>query len=252
MTDDHQASRDGGTTPDEDELVSAVLDGVATDEERARVASDPRLTARLEAFGSVRSVLGSPAPERTAPAVRQAGEHTDHRRDSGSRRGGRPLVWAGAAAAALVLVVAGAGILVSTPPGGGDDEAASTAADAERSTSGASTSTATDDGRSEGDDLAASGAIPTTTGPVGSAPESAVAGGGLADLGAWPSVDALAEVVTALPVPAPMAPGPCPAPFDAAGALAEATATVGGTAVVVGRGGSGVLVVELGTCRPLT
>jgi hypothetical protein len=44
-------------TPDEDELVSRVLDGDATDEERTRVDGDPRLRARLQAFQRVQTAL---------------------------------------------------------------------------------------------------------------------------------------------------------------------------------------------------
>ena len=50
-------------TPDpDDELASAVLDGEATAEERARADADPRLQARVEALASVRDALAAPVP----------------------------------------------------------------------------------------------------------------------------------------------------------------------------------------------
>lgn len=48
-------------TPD-DLLVSAVLDGVASPDEVQRVASDPRLSARLEEFRAVAAAVGGPVP----------------------------------------------------------------------------------------------------------------------------------------------------------------------------------------------
>jgi len=44
----------------DDELVSAVLDGEATAEERARVAADPVLSARLAEFTAVAEAVGAP------------------------------------------------------------------------------------------------------------------------------------------------------------------------------------------------
>lgn len=44
----------------DDELVSAVLDGEATDEELARVQADPALGARLEEFAAVARAVGAP------------------------------------------------------------------------------------------------------------------------------------------------------------------------------------------------
>ncbi len=45
-----------------DELISRVLDGDATDEERARVAREPALQARLRAFERVRAALADVEP----------------------------------------------------------------------------------------------------------------------------------------------------------------------------------------------
>lgn len=52
---------DSPPTPD-DLLVSAVLDGIASPDEVQRVASDPRLTARLAEFRAVAEAVGGPVP----------------------------------------------------------------------------------------------------------------------------------------------------------------------------------------------
>ena len=57
-------------TPD-DLLVSAVLDGVASPDDVARVTGDPALTARLEQFRSVARAVGGPVPL-VDPVVRDA------------------------------------------------------------------------------------------------------------------------------------------------------------------------------------
>ncbi|MBL8777743.1 MAG: hypothetical protein JNK12_17510 [Acidimicrobiales bacterium] len=57
-------------TPD-DLLVSAVLDGVASPDDVARVTGDPGLTARLEQFRSVARAVGGPVPL-VDPVVRDA------------------------------------------------------------------------------------------------------------------------------------------------------------------------------------
>jgi hypothetical protein len=108
------------TRPD-DELVSAVLDGAATPEERARVEADPRLRSRLEEFRQVAALVGeAPEPpsvldrQRTLAAARRAAGLPSARPP---RR--TPLVLK--VAAALVLVV-GLGALVSQLDLGGDDE----------------------------------------------------------------------------------------------------------------------------------
>jgi hypothetical protein len=57
---------DQPTTPAEDELVSAVLDGDATEEERSRVLADPHLHARLAEFERVRAALNDVAVDGAA------------------------------------------------------------------------------------------------------------------------------------------------------------------------------------------
>jgi hypothetical protein len=61
---------DAEPTPD-DLLVSAVLDGIASPEEAARVAADPRLAARLAEFRAVARAVGGPVPL-VDPDVRDA------------------------------------------------------------------------------------------------------------------------------------------------------------------------------------
>lgn len=61
---------DSPPTPD-DLLVSAVLDGIASPDEVQRVASDPRLAARLAEFRAVMAAVGGPVPL-VDTAVREA------------------------------------------------------------------------------------------------------------------------------------------------------------------------------------
>lgn len=70
MTSKEGAMNDPDPTPD-DLLVSAVLDGVASPDDVARVAGDPVLTARLEQFRSVARAVGGPVPL-VDPVVRGA------------------------------------------------------------------------------------------------------------------------------------------------------------------------------------
>jgi negative regulator of sigma E activity len=56
------------TDDERDELLSAVLDGVATDEEIGRVRTDPELSAALEELRRVQQLLGSPPPAPTGVA----------------------------------------------------------------------------------------------------------------------------------------------------------------------------------------
>lgn len=145
-------------TPD-DLLVSAVLDGVASPDDVARVAADPRLSARLEQFRAVAEAVRGPVPL-VDPVVRDA--HLARARDAFGHAGTvgadtRPLVAPGATtppppadfaaaraqrarrarprailsiAAAVVLVVAAGAFLVrlgGSSPSGDDAEVAATA-----------------------------------------------------------------------------------------------------------------------------
>jgi hypothetical protein len=258
---DHTSSGpgDGRTSEAEDELVSAVLDGVASDEERALVEADPRLTARLAAFSAVRSTLGTPAPDRSVapPPAGPARQRPRPRRS--------PSVWIGAAAAALVLVLGGVAVLDSR--GGSGDEAASTAAD----TAGSDPSEADgSDGAAEDleladpglstevdprSDAAAAASEPPTTVPSTTVLSGEATSGEaivvLADLGSFATVDELSVALSARPPATVEGMSPCAATFAAAGARAEVTALVASTRVEAGRGPSGVVVVDPVGCRVL-
>ncbi len=136
MTDPHPPD------PDQFELISAYVDGEATDEERARVEDDATLLARADQLSTLRTRLAAPAPphslvdthvaaaldafdgvDRTMPetstsTVRQLGAHRNRRLLQRF-----PLL----AAAAVLIVVALAGALVARGLGGDtrSDETAS-------------------------------------------------------------------------------------------------------------------------------
>lgn len=187
-------------TPD-DLLVSAVLDGVASPDDVARVAADPRLSARLEQFRAVAEAVRGPVPL-VDPVVRDA--HLARARDAFGHAGTvgadtRPLVAPGATtppppadfaaaraqrarrarprailsiAAAVVLVVAAGAFLVrlgGSSPSGDDAEVAATAPPALES----------DDTSSGAEAFAPEAGAPASTTPttVADAPGSAAAGG---------------------------------------------------------------------------
>jgi hypothetical protein len=117
----------------DDDLVSAVLDGEATADERAQVAADPVLSARLAEFADAAERVAGPVAPRDAAdrdraiaaAVAEGHRredvvvdlHRDNRRDNG-----RFL----AVAAVVLLVLLAAGFLVARMgDGGGNDTAAS-------------------------------------------------------------------------------------------------------------------------------
>lgn len=187
-------------TPD-DLLVSAVLDGVASPDDVARVAADPRLSARLEQFRAVAEAVRGPVPL-VDPVVRDA--HLARARDAFGHAGTvgadtRPLVAPGATtppppadfaaaraqrarrarprailsiAAAVVLVVAAGAFLVrlgGSSPSGDDAEVAATAPPAVES----------DDTSSGAEAFAPEAEAPASTTPttVADAPGSAAAGG---------------------------------------------------------------------------
>jgi hypothetical protein len=124
----------------DDELVSAVLDGEATAEERARVEGDPVLSARLQEFAAVRDQVAEPVRtwsgadrERAIAAAKAAVRH--HRpeergnvRPLRRRQGEIPRFLAVAAAVLFVLV--GIGFLASqtSRDDAGEDSAADAAA----------------------------------------------------------------------------------------------------------------------------
>jgi hypothetical protein len=139
----------GYRRPD-DELVSAVLDGEATPEERARVEADPELSARLAEFAAVRDAVGAPvAPpsdatrERAIAAAKVAVRH--HGEPSGnvrplkrrSRAADVPRFLAVAAAVLLVLVTFGV-LANASGDDAGDDSGSDALSSADTSGEGSS------------------------------------------------------------------------------------------------------------------
>lgn len=122
MTDDPRTPHDpppATITAAEDDVVSAVLDGEATAEERDAVLGDPRLRARLRELERLRSATADAPP--LAPSARDeiltraldaaaitpsvgAGDELAGRRAEAARRRARVLV-AGAAVAVVLLAV---------------------------------------------------------------------------------------------------------------------------------------------------
>lgn len=120
--------------PRDDEIVSAVLDGEATEAERERVAADPALRARLDEFAAVRARVAAPVaaldeltarrlvttavesgPSGDAPAAGPSGAPPSHAHPWWRRSAG----WVGSAAA-VVAVVAGVSVLAGDL--GSDDD----------------------------------------------------------------------------------------------------------------------------------
>jgi hypothetical protein len=113
----------------DDELVSAVLDGEATPDERARVAADPVLAARLAEFTVVAEAVGAPVetPAEAARDAAVAAALAERRRPDPvvvplrpRRSNGSFLAIAAAVMGALLL----AGLLAGRLDSGGDDQLA--------------------------------------------------------------------------------------------------------------------------------
>ncbi len=118
----------------DDDLVSAVLDGKATADERARVLADPVLRARLEEFGAVRDLIGSPVPPQDDAdrdeAIRRAIAEGRRPEEVVVRlRPNRPALPRWLATAAAIAVVVAAGFLVVRLGGDGEDLAGDDSAD---------------------------------------------------------------------------------------------------------------------------
>lgn len=116
------------TFPPDDDLVSAVLDGEATPEERARVAADPRLQARLEELRAASAFVATPvdpppagaADRAVAAAVAERGRSDEVAAEVVPLRPWRDPRRILAVAAVLVLLV-GIGALLSQAEWGGGD-----------------------------------------------------------------------------------------------------------------------------------
>jgi hypothetical protein len=173
--------------PPDDELVSAVLDGEAGEDERARVEGDPVLRARLEELGSVRRAVAAPPPppdpaarERAVAAALESWAAADARPAGAvpapappapiplaARR--RTHVWIASVAAAVVVALGVAGGLVATrSDGSGGDSTDTGAALAEADTEAEPDDAATDQTLAAATTLAGGGTAggadaPTTT-----------------------------------------------------------------------------------------
>ena len=121
-------------SPD-DEIVSAVLDGEATPDERARVEADPRLRARLDRLRSVRDAVAAPvapldelttermrgvAVAAAAPSASEAEADWTAARARRTRRWWSDPTVLGVAAVVLLLLLA-VPVLSSLDLGSGDD-----------------------------------------------------------------------------------------------------------------------------------
>ncbi len=204
----------------DDELVSAYLDGEATAAERARVEADPRLRARVDAFGAVAEAVSAPvaapsaadrerlvaaalaaadagapsgAPERDggATAVPPAAQLADRRRARSRWWGAPPAL---AAAVLVVLALVGAGLIISGRSSSNQDTAAKAGmdpTDASRETDGEDAHSGTGGGSDPGSsNEGLPGAAPTTTtnGDVSASPP-------LPELGSFATQAALTRVL---------------------------------------------------------
>lgn len=192
---------------DDDELLSAYLDGEATAEETARVDGDPRLQARLRELEAAATLVGSPV-ERVPPTVRDAAISSAlaaaDRSSEDDTAAAAPVVhldsrrrkqWALASVAAVVLLVVIATARMLQP----SDNASTTALNQSESK-----------------------AAPTTLGAPAAAEQATTADRATAAspsyIGAFPSTSALVSGTRSL-----LEARPAAAPTGAAGAAATAS-----------------------------
>lgn len=270
----------------DDELVSAVLDGEATPDERARVEADPVLSARLAEFRAVRDAVAAPVPapadrERAIAAAMAAGRRPAPVRELRRRSTFEPQRIL-AVAAALVLVV-GFGFLLTQvdtddddSAGGGDAALDTTAADAPADALEEGGTEASGDSASEFDDAGAGndefGLVVIDGSDLGRFADTAELRSSLATNYQAGGEDGGQESTTTAPGNAlPQAAvdedtsgrsdacqvGLVEADSSLSGLLAKATADVAGTPVVVyvygtPEGRPRVIVVSAAGCRTLT
>lgn len=240
----------------DDELLSTVLDGDATDADVAQVARDPELARRLEELRAAREAVRepvAPSPEARERAISAALAAWPSELDATTPAAGltddvpappppppvelrasRPRRWLVPAAAAAA-VVAAVGILAVASRGGGD----TTASEAARSTEAASTESnnrdtaggaATTAGGSMVD-AAGSGATTTAGGATTTASATAAAPGPIR-LGALTTPDDVRAAVaragkdqsgTPGPISSTQENSPCPSPAPGAALVGLAT-----------------------------
>jgi hypothetical protein len=149
----------------DDDLVSAVLDGEATDEERARVAADPVLAARLAEFAAAADQVAEPVAPRAAAdrdrAITAAVAEWQRREDvvvamrRPHRRHNQHIL---AVAAAMLVILLAAGFLIAQVgdgTGSGNDTAASGSDDSATDAESASDTVAAEAGDTGDGDAAA-------------------------------------------------------------------------------------------------
>jgi hypothetical protein len=206
------------TTPrNPDDLASALLDGLLTEDEAAAARRDPAIVSRLAELAAVREAVGTP-PASADPAAREralaaalaaydAGDAGDERHENGksvaavspmsrghaaarpaTSRAGTPWRARGSArrrwltAAAVMLVVVGLGVLVRNSETGSDDSGS------------AAREVATDESSSEGGETGGA-AEDAETGESDEGTATAGAADGIVDLGDVDSSQALADRV---------------------------------------------------------
>ena len=224
----------------DDEVVSTVLDGAATDANRLSVAADPELAARLAMFGALRDEIRDvAAPDDLLDQLRAAAVAAFARETpatpSTHRRPQLTTRWFAAAAAAAVLV-AGIGLFAARGPGG------SSAEDASRASSAGQAAAALNAGPR---DLAGSGA--TGTGTLPSAKAAGVPERAPTNLGTVATLDSLAATYRAQVTRAEPA-GAAGAPPIARCGTPVAEAILADTLVRLELHGDRVDVVEAATC----
>ena len=267
----------------DDEIVSAVLDGVASTDERARVETDPRLASRLAELAAVRDAVAAPvappdevASRRLLDAALAAVPETDLNRLAEERRRpshrGHNRTWTILSVAAVLALVALAVPLLAGLPGSGngDDEAADSGGDS------ATMAEATlDAGSAAGDDVAEESGEMADGDEGDGGSEELLRSADVQDLGAHPDIDALVADVEELalatedfeysgsstsaddaaPLAHPMA--DCAAPQDVLGpALLTGTALVDDETLLVRvwpteDGGTTIEVLGPASCDPL-
>jgi hypothetical protein len=171
----------------DDELVSAVLDGEATDEEAARVRADAALSARLAELRATRNAIAAsvtpPSSEQRdaliAVAVTSANATAAARPTADVRDRRRRRVLRVASIAAAVLAVIGVVGAIAALSGRESRNAGSTVA-----------------GQAPSSSDAAPAAAPQSTSPSLEANPSAAATDGLADLGSFQTPQELVDAVT--------------------------------------------------------
>lgn len=265
----------------DDELVAAVLDGEATDEQVAAVEADPRLAARLTSFRSVQTELRAAAAEVAVPLTAGADDRiaaalagfSQGSEDATTtlerptpltarrpvRRQRHLSVLAGAAAA-IVLVVAVVGLGIRSASDGGDDTAASSASPEATSQQGAG-SADKDTAGSAFDEVG--GELSTTTAPAydGQQPASDASGERsqaatatpvpVPQLGDFASTGDLLAAATD-PTPWSVVPStdlPCPDLSPTRMIVRIAHASIRGRPVLVVRDDTQVRVIDLTTCQ---